>query len=168
MARAFKIGDMIYHESRYWKLDGLSAGEVPGWNARYLPYVVVRVTPKTIYATGAGADGKTSRVQLPRGERPKRPGHARHEWLEADGRQYHSRFHEYFYAEIPKPKPPKVDANPALASAWTLLGISPPYSDEEVKRAYKRKATKMHPDAGGSHDEFIRLQKARDVALRRF
>jgi hypothetical protein len=168
MRFTFKTGSTIYHESRYWKLDNLSAGEVPGWNVRHLPYVVVRVTEKTIYCTGCGPDGQTSSVQLPRGERPKKPGHARHEYLEADGRQYHSRFHEYFYAEIPTKKQPKVDATPALASAWALLGISPPYSDEEVKRAYKRKATKMHPDAGGSHDEFIRLQKAREVALRRY
>jgi hypothetical protein len=53
-----KIGTMIYHESRYWKTDNLSGDEVPGWNARYLPYVVVNITDSRIYATGAGVDMK--------------------------------------------------------------------------------------------------------------
>jgi hypothetical protein len=162
-----KTGDMIYHESRYWKTDNLAADEVPGWNARYLPYVVVRVTDARIYCTGCGPDGKTSNIQLPRKERPKKLGHARHETLEVDGRQYHSRFQEYFYVEIPKAKPQK-PPQPATKYSWALmtLGISPPYCEQDVKSAYKRLARTVHPDAGGSHDEFIRLKDARDVALR--
>jgi hypothetical protein len=162
-----KIGDMIYHESRYWKTDNLTADEVAGWNARYLPYVVVRVTDKTIYATGCGADGQTSRVQFPRHHKPT-PGQARWKTLEGDGEQYHSRFHEYFFREIPKKKPAAPKPMPQVAHALLVLGIAPPYSVDDVKRAYKRRARTAHPDAGGSHIEFIRLQEARDVALRGF
>jgi curved DNA-binding protein CbpA len=52
------------------------------------------------------------------------------------------------------------------AYALLLLGISPPYTADDVARAYKRLAREKHPDAGGSHDDFIRLKEARDVALR--
>lgn len=165
---AIKIGTMLYHESRYWKTDNLTGDETPGWNARYLPYVVTNITAGRIYATGAGADFQTSHVQFPRS--PKhRPSHVRPTTLEGDGKQYHSRFHEYFYTEIPKRKP-RMSAQ-AVASgvvlACSLLGISPPYTNDDVNRAFKRKAREMHPDvAGGSHEGFIKLKEARNVALR--
>jgi hypothetical protein len=163
VAHTFKVGDTIYHERRYWKSEGFLPHEVLGWNAEYLPFKVVRITPKTIYVERSGV-----KVQLPRGERPQRPGWARHEYLEADGKQYHSRFHEYFYAEIPKVKPPTPKPMSPYANALLLLGIAPPYSDEDVKKSYKRLALKAHPDQGGSHFEFIRLKEARDIALRRY
>jgi hypothetical protein len=97
------------------------------------------------------------------------PGHARWETLEVDGKQYHSRFHEYFYIEPPKAKPhkPIITGIPGqVSTSLALLGISPPYNEKDVTRAYKRLAKVAHPDAGGSHDEFIRLKNARDVALR--
>ena len=53
-----------------------------------------------------------------------------------------------------------------VMGALNLLNISPPYSNDDVNRAYKRLAREKHPDAGGSHEEFIRLKEARDVALR--
>jgi len=160
-----KIGTAIYHESRYWKTDDLAAGEVPGWNARYLPYVVTRITEKRIYCTGCSPEGQPSQVQLPRGERPKRAGRERHQVLEIDGRQYYSRFHEYFYVEIPKAEPER-NASPNLVSALSLLGLTVPYDRADVKRAYKRLAPKCHPDTGGSHREFIKLKTAYDVAVR--
>jgi hypothetical protein len=164
--RTIKIGTMIYHQSRYWKSENLQAGEVLGWNARYLPYVVTRVTEKTIYATGCGPDGQTSRVQLPRTKRPQRPGCAPDKTLEAHGKQYHSRFHEYFYVEIPKAKSVIHNWMSQHAKAVSLLGLTSPFSADDVRRAYKKLALKAHPDVGGSHNEFIRLKEARDIALR--
>lgn len=163
-----KIGTMLYHESRYWKTDGLTGDETPGWNARYLPYVVTRVTDKTIFATGAGADMQTSHVQFPRHPK-RREGHARPYTFEADGRQYHSRFHEYFYTEVPtKQHEIKRSAMlPKVARALSTLGLPQmPYTPEVVKRAYKKLAREKHPDVGGSHEEFVKLRDARDVALR--
>jgi hypothetical protein len=157
--RELKIGSTIYHESRYW-VQYPVFDEVPGWNARYLPYVVVKVTPATIYATGCGPDGQTSRVQL-----PQKPRHARPTTLEADGKQYHSRFHEYFYVEIPKAEPTPRPVT-KCAYALLLLGLVPPYSEEDVRRAYRRLAKAAHPDAGGSSAEFVKLKDARDTALR--
>lgn len=160
--RTYNIGDTIYHERRYWKTDNLLPHEEGGWNTEYMPFKVVRITAKRITVEHEGVT-----VHLPRGARPKKPGHARHEYLEADGRQYHSRFHEYFYAEIPKAKPLSRNAvGTGVAPALSLLGITPPYSDSDVKKAYKRLALKTHPDQGGNHNDFIRLKDARDVALR--
>lgn len=155
-----KVGDTIYHEDRYWKLDGLRPDEVPGWNAEYVPYRVVRVTEKTIYAEWRG-----NSVQLPRQKRPQKPKHAPHETLEADGRQYHSRFHGYFYTAIPKHEQPRVGFQPQTDAA-TLLGLRAPYSADDVKRAFKRLARTTHPDGGGSHEGSISLKRAHDEALK--
>jgi len=35
----------------------------------------------------------------------------------------------------------------------------------QVKAAFRRLAQKAHPDAGGSHEQFVRLSQARDVLL---
>ena len=42
------------------------------------------------------------------------------------------------------------------------LGLKPgrDYSPDEIKKAYRRKVMKVHPDAGGSQVEFIAVQNA--------
>lgn len=35
----------------------------------------------------------------------------------------------------------------------------------QIKAAFRRLAQKMHPDVGGSHEQFIRITQARDVLL---
>jgi len=53
-----------------------------------------------------------------------------------------------------RPEPPR----DALAEAYALLGVKPDASDDEVKKAYRLKAKKYHPDAlkaQGLPDEMV-------------
>ncbi|HCK40118.1 MAG: hypothetical protein CMJ72_02690 [Planctomycetaceae bacterium] len=45
-----------------------------------------------------------------------------------------------------------------------LLGLAPPYALEDVKAAYLVRAKELHPDRGGSPEEFDALQKAFEQA----
>lgn len=158
----FHVGALVWHGSRYWKTNGITEGEVLGWDTRYIAFTIQKITAKQITVLNSGV-----RIVLSRGK------------MEREGKQYHTRFHEYFYAEKPKPgspnwnwagsdpdfKPPTFGST-ADPSAARLLGVSPPFTIMEVKRAYKRLAKRMHPDGGGSHAEFISLKDAYDSAMR--
>ncbi|WP_406697434.1 J domain-containing protein [Singulisphaera sp. Ch08] len=49
--------------------------------------------------------------------------------------------------------------------AWALtLGVVPPFSSERVRFAYRARSKTVHPDAGGDHAEFVRLQAAYEDA----
>ena len=44
--------------------------------------------------------------------------------------------------------------------ALAILGIKEGYSPSELKTAYLKKAKIFHPDTGGTHEEFLKLQQA--------
>lgn len=46
------------------------------------------------------------------------------------------------------------------------LGLTFPCTVAEVKAAYRRLVKQVHPDQGGNHDEFLKLQAAYEQALR--
>jgi len=46
-----------------------------------------------------------------------------------------------------------------------VLGLLPPYTAEDVRMAYREQAKQMHPDHGGSVQDFKSLQEAYDRAL---
>lgn len=49
------------------------------------------------------------------------------------------------------------------SSEWNVvLGVTKDAHPSVVKDAYKKLAMKNHPDMGGSHEEFLRIQKAWD------
>jgi len=57
-----------------------------------------------------------------------------------------------------------------LIEALTELGLSPltplaKLDEKQVKAAFRTKALKAHPDTGGSHQAFIRLNKAYQLVL---
>lgn len=155
----FAVGQYVYHGWRYWKSDALEPGEVLGWNTLYLPYRIIKITAAWIVVQREDTTFNLTRRKM-----------------ESEGKQYHTRVHEYFYAE--KPAPESKDWNWAgSVSAWampnlfpveslTILGLSLPCTRADVRRAYKRLAKKAHPDLGGSQQAFIKLKEAHDSALR--
>lgn len=53
-----------------------------------------------------------------------------------------------------------------IEQARRIIRLHPPYTEEDIKRAYARLAFECHPDRGGSAEEFQRLTEARDVLLK--
>lgn len=58
-------------------------------------------------------------------------------------------------------------ANPADAEARAVLGVGPGATEGEIRRAYRAKMARAHPDRGGAHAEAARLTAARDRLLKR-
>ena len=51
---------------------------------------------------------------------------------------------------------------------YAILGIHPGAAEEEVKKAFREKAKRFHPDLNkdaGAHDEFIRVHTAYEIAI---
>ena len=58
----------------------------------------------------------------------------------------------------------KDDAVPERPAFAVTLGLLPPYSMDDVKRAYRDKVKDAHPDRGGDRDTFERIQQAFEEA----
>ena len=52
-------------------------------------------------------------------------------------------------------------------SPWDVLGLKPGSSREEIEAAFRDKAKKAHPDAGGSNEQMAKLNVAKTELLRR-
>ena len=50
--------------------------------------------------------------------------------------------------------------SPLAANPYEVLGVAPTASDDDLKRAYRRRLRQAHPDTGGSSAEFDRVQQA--------
>lgn len=48
----------------------------------------------------------------------------------------------------------------------TVLGVDPPFSSEQIRRAYLARSLRLHPDRGGRSEDFVRLQAAYEQAKR--
>lgn len=50
--------------------------------------------------------------------------------------------------------------SPLASNPYEVLGVAPTASDDELKKAYRRRLREAHPDTGGSSAEFDRVQQA--------
>ena len=50
---------------------------------------------------------------------------------------------------------------------YKILGVNQDATKEEIKRAFKKKAWKVHPDRGGSNEEMVKVNAAYE-AIRQF
>ena len=57
------------------------------------------------------------------------------------------------------------DAIEAAPPPHEVLGIDPDASDDEVQQAYRERVQEVHPDQGGTHEQFTRVKRARDKML---
>jgi len=48
---------------------------------------------------------------------------------------------------------------------WETLDIPPNSPEQVILDAYRRKAREAHPDNGGTHEQFISITSAKDIAL---
>jgi chromate transport protein ChrA len=64
-------------------------------------------------------------------------------------------------------RPRASEQNNDLAEARRLLGVGPDATEAEIRRAYRQKMTRAHPDRGGAHKDAARLTAARDRLLKR-
>jgi hypothetical protein len=53
------------------------------------------------------------------------------------------------------------------AEARAILGVGPGASAAEIRRAYRVRMARAHPDRGGGHAEAARLTAARDLLLKK-
>jgi curved DNA-binding protein CbpA len=59
-----------------------------------------------------------------------------------------------------------VDANSPLGGDddhYAVLKVDASATDAEIRKAYKRRSLELHPDKGGSADDFKRLQDAYEI-----
>lgn len=49
---------------------------------------------------------------------------------------------------------------------WSILGITENATKEEIKKAYRRLSLEFHPDRGGSDEQFQRIRKAYEEAMK--
>lgn len=161
-AKKFQIGGVVWRAFRYWNNLDLAFsgfGGRAGWNTTFVPYSVLRFTRKRIKVMllADSINGKEAT------EKDREPLFLDRSTMEQKGKQYHTRYHEYFYAAKPV-RDPEQGGQPI--NAISILNLSTPHTESDVRRAYKRLARIHHPDNGGSNAAFIELKQAHDEALR--
>jgi hypothetical protein len=82
--------------------------------------------------------------------------------LESGGQVWHRELRHWFTLD-PEPPPHAWlyrGAPPDLKAPLAALGLAWPTTRDDVKRAYRKTARKAHPDAGGSREDFVRVNDA--------
>jgi hypothetical protein len=160
MSNTFKIGGIIWRGYRYWNdISFIGIGGHVGWNTTFVAYRIIDFTPTRI-KIALLADSING---IDATEKDRKPLFLNRATMEGRGKQYHTRYHEYFYAVKPE-RDPELRHSPV--NAIGLLDLPIPYSESDVRRAYKRLARTAHPDHGGTEAAFIELKQAHDEAMR--
>jgi hypothetical protein len=153
--------EFLYYDVR----QQLQSGQIV-W--RSLPYRIVKRTSKYLYIAAAPyvageqvghwADVSKERIRLDRVSLEKW-GYAFVGFGDAD---LYGLEEPLFYTT---PHNERVDETVGQQDCFALLELTPPYTVEAVKRAYRRLAKQHHPDRGGAADHFLALQNAYRQAL---
>jgi hypothetical protein len=70
----------------------------------------------------------------------------------------------FLYPELFEDKPGHA-SSPSGVPHWAdVLGVDPPFSVAKIREAYRARSKSAHPDAGGSHVDFVRLRAAYEEA----
>lgn len=162
MNPAFQVGNLVWRGYRYWNDFDMSfsgLGGYVGWNTTFVPYRILAITRQRI-KVGLLPDSVNGKDAT---ENDRKPLFLDLGKMERQGKQYHTRYHEYFYATKPASDP---ERRGSQVSASSVLNLPTPYTESDVRRAYKRLARTAHPDNGGSNAAFIELKRAHDEALK--
>jgi hypothetical protein len=142
-----KIGKYIYR--KWW--DGKD-----WW---YETYVVEKITPRTVvvsdvfFGTGQPNEG---RFRLSR------------QGLERRGYDVNPRRSAVFYLEMPEEYRRKTIGFLMQTKPREVLGLPDVFSREQLMDAYRKAARETHPDSGGSHEQFLRIQAAYETLEKLF
>jgi hypothetical protein len=132
--------------------------EQVGWNTDFVGCIVFKVTAKRIGILSP----YLGILWLNR------------EAFECDGKVYHSKPHEWFYKVKPDVDPEQpgrkyynwMAKSNGTPEAFNTLGLKVGCTKTDIKRAYKKLARQRHPDFGGSHEAFIKLNEAYEAAMK--
>lgn len=70
---------------------------------------------------------------------------------------------QYSAGDGPFRRPPAMSAE----EAYSILGLKPGASDDDIKAAYRRVIGQLHPDRGGTDYLAAKVNQAKDVLLKR-
>ena len=79
---------------------------------------------------------------------------------EREEREKREREKDFFFDEGPREFP--VAEEEMSHDPFKVLGLKRSASDEDIKTKYRELILIHHPDKGGDHEEFIRIQQAYD------
>ena len=174
--------EIVWRGVRYWVSKPKDNQHI-GWNNWFVPYAVIKKTAKRVTLRGDLAAFKAfgDATGYPVDKADIVLDRARYE---IDDKIYHSRIHEWFYKVKPAVDPERPNeerykrrfhsadefaryyAESGGVSPLSVLGLPQSATKADIKRAYKRLARKAHPDGGGSHEAFLKLNQAYESAMR--
>lgn len=133
---AWPIGDCVY---RKWR----NPRNNEFW---YEPYFVVRQTNVWVFVEEFM--GPTYRLDKRR--------------MQRSGSAIHYKLGAVFYADVPDEYKKQTIGYLMAEEPRSILGLPDGFTPDQLKDAYRNAVRKAHPDHGGSHDEFLKVQAAYD------